>query len=513
MSQKISIALAGNPNCGKTTLFNALTGSHQSVGNWPGVTVEKKSGSFTLNDQQITLVDLPGVYSLQPCEASCEDERVAREYILSGESSLVVNIVDASNLERNLYLTAQLIEMQVPLIVAVNMLDVAKNHSISVDLDKLAQELDCPVVGLVASRETGVDVLKQAISRQLENPTVPHNPLVFPKDIADEIHTLTRELSENNVEKAPWIAEQILEGDKELGLRTLKSDFTKAELRINALNKHYNGDLDMAIADVRYSFVSKVASSCITRDNEVKQTITDKIDRIVLHRWLGVPIFLAVMYLMFIFSINVGSAFIDFFDILFGAIFIDGFGELLTSIGTPEWLKTILADGIGGDIHSGHLLFVLSLIFPGRLRIYGQSRLCDGPSDESARAARKSLCSSDCRIRLRRARYHGNAHYGTKTRPHYHGFNGSVHELRRKIAGLRFVCDCLLADERTKSRFRFVSHRHLGSYRHRLHAQEDGLSRSDKRLCHGDSSVPSADRKEHPFENMGSSKELYFPRR
>ena len=240
--------------------------------------------------------------------------------------------------------------MQVPLIVAVNMLDVAKNHSISVDLDKLAQELDCPVVGLVASRETGVDVLKQAIRRQLENPTVPHNPLVFPKDIADEIHTLTRELSENNVEKAPWIAEQILEGDKELGLRTLKSDFTKAELRINALNKHYNGDLDMAIADVRYSFVSKVASSCITRDNEVKQTITDKIDRIVLHRWLGVPIFLAVMYLMFIFSINVGSAFIDFFDILFGAIFIDGFGELLTSIGTPEWLKTILADGIGGGI-------------------------------------------------------------------------------------------------------------------------------------------------------------------
>ena len=227
MTQKISIALAGNPNCGKTTLFNALTGSHQTVGNWPGVTVEKKSGSFTVNDWQITLVDLPAVYSLQPCDASSEDERVA------------------------------------------------KNHSISVDLDKLAQELGCPVVSLVASRETGVDDLKQAISRQLENPTVPDNPLVFPKDIADEIHTLTQELCENNVEKAPWIAEQILESDKELGLRTLKSGFSKAELRINALNKHYNGDLDMAIADVRYSFVSKVASSCITRDNEVKQTITE----------------------------------------------------------------------------------------------------------------------------------------------------------------------------------------------------------------------------------------------
>ena len=178
----------------------------------------------------------------------------------------------------------------------------------------------------------------------------------------------------------------------------------------------------MAIADVRYSFVSKVASSCITRDNEVKQTITDKIDRIVLHRWLGVPIFLAVMYLMFIFSINVGSAFIDFFDILFGAIFIDGFGELLTSIGTPEWLKTILADGIGGGIQCVSTFIpvifclFLAVIFPGRLGIYGQSRLCDGPSDESARAARKSLCSSDCRIRLRRARYHGNAHDGARNK-------------------------------------------------------------------------------------------------
>ncbi len=230
------------------------------------------------------------------------------------------------------------------------MLDVAKNHSIAINLDKLAQELDCPVVGLVASREKGIEELKQAISKQLERPIIPHNPLIFPKDIADEILTLTNELSKNNVEKASWIAEQILEGDKELGARTLKSNFSLAELRINALNKHYDGDLDMAIADVRYSFVSRVAASCITRDNEVKQTITDKIDKIVLHRWLGVPIFLAVMYLMFIFSINVGSAFIDFFDILFGAVFIDGFGELLLSFGTPEWLKTILADGIGGGI-------------------------------------------------------------------------------------------------------------------------------------------------------------------
>ena len=171
MSQKRSIALAGNPNCGKTTLFNALTGSHQTVGNWPGVTVEKKEGKLR-GQKDVIITDLPGVYSLQPCDSSSEDEQVAREYILSGEASLVVNIVDASNLERNLYLTSQLIEMQIPLIVAVNMLDVAKNHSIAINLDKLAQELDCPVVGLVASREKGIEELKQAISKQLERPII-----------------------------------------------------------------------------------------------------------------------------------------------------------------------------------------------------------------------------------------------------------------------------------------------------------------------------------------------------
>ena len=329
MTAKSTIAVVGNPNCGKTTLFNALTGSHQSVGNWPGVTVEKKVGHFSLENKEITLVDLPGIYSIQPSASSSEDERVARNYILEDEAELIVNIVDASNLERNLYLTAQLIEMQVPMVVAVNMLDAAKHHGISIDLEKLSKELDCPVVGLIASKEKGIEDLKKCIEEQLVRKAVPKNPIVFPQDINEEILSIGQDLNRQGISRAYWVAEQILEGDKELFKVFSDKNFAGVEFKANALNEKYDGDVDMVMADVRYSFVGRVAHDCITRKGEATQTLTDKIDKVVLHRWLGVPIFLGVMYLMFIFSINVGSAFIDFFDILFGAIFIDGFGELL----------------------------------------------------------------------------------------------------------------------------------------------------------------------------------------
>ena len=155
------ICIVGNPNCGKTTLFNALTGAHQKVGNWPGVTVDKLVGTFECEGEQIEIVDLPGIYSITPAAHSGEDERIARDYILTDEAQAVVNIVDASNLERNLYLTAQLIEMRVPVLVAVNMLDIAKNRKIDVNLEALSKELGCPVVGLVAAREQGIKDFKR----------------------------------------------------------------------------------------------------------------------------------------------------------------------------------------------------------------------------------------------------------------------------------------------------------------------------------------------------------------
>lgn len=350
MSIKNTVCVVGNPNCGKTTLFNALTGSHQSVGNWAGVTVEKIVGSFKVKQRDVTLVDLPGIYSLQPSSASSEDERIARDYILQNEAELVVNIVDASNLERNLYLTAQLIEMQVPMLVVVNMLDVAKSHQIDINIEALSKALDCPVVGIVASREEGIDKLNEAIDAALTTPKVPRNPIVFDEEIAKTIASVAEQLKRQNVQKSEWIAEQILEGDKAFAAFLKGVDLSKIEMEVAALDRKYEGDLDMAIADVRYTFVSQVAAEGIRRLGDTSRTLTDKIDRVVLHRWLGIPIFLAVMYLMFVFSINIGSAFIDFFDILVGGIFIDGLGELLMSAGCPEWLKTIIADGIGGGI-------------------------------------------------------------------------------------------------------------------------------------------------------------------
>lgn len=352
MSKKNTICVVGNPNCGKTTLFNGLTGSNQIVGNWPGVTVEKKSGDFVYKDRQITIVDLPGIYSLQPSSAASIDEKVARDYILQNEAELVVNIVDASNLERNLYLTAQLIEMRVPMIVVVNMLDVAAAHKIEINLEKLQRDLNCTVVGIVASKEEGLKGLCEAIDEQLDDLKTPPNPICFPPDITEAIKQIGALLTKQKVEKPQWVAEQLLEGDEELLTRLHGIDLTESKKIIDDLNDKYQGDLDIAMADARYSFVSEVAADCIIRKGEVNQSTTEKIDKFVLNRWLGIPFFLFVMYLMFVFSINIGSAFIDFFDILFGAIFVEGFGNLLTSWGTPDWLKTILADGIGGGVQT-----------------------------------------------------------------------------------------------------------------------------------------------------------------
>ncbi len=350
MAMKNIVAIAGNPNCGKTTMFNALTGSKQTVGNWPGVTVEKKYGNFKVKDRDITLVDIPGIYSVQPTSTSSEDERVARDYLLTGEAELVINIVDASNLERNLYMTTQLLEMQIPMLVIVNMLDVAKSHQIEIDLKALSEALDCPVVGTIASKSQ-VDEVKEAIDKQLIEKKIPRNPIVFPPDISESIKAIGADLARQGVEKSEWYAEQLMEGGKMAVSSYLQGkNLDSAELTIKTLDRKYDGDLDMAIADIRYSFVSDVANKAIIRHGEATQTLTDKIDKVVLHRWLGIPIFLLVMYFMFIFAINIGSAFIDFFDILFEGIFVTGFGELLEFFGAPDWLRTILANGIGGGI-------------------------------------------------------------------------------------------------------------------------------------------------------------------
>ena len=351
MAERI-VCVVGNPNCGKTTLFNALTGSKQRVGNWPGVTVEKKTGRFSHAGHAIELVDLPGIYSITPSSSSGEDERVARDYILTGEAEAVINIVDASNLERNLYLTSQLIEMRVPMLVVVNMLDIAKQHKLSIDLKKLSKALGCPVVGLVANRDAGIKELKDELVRFLEHPTVPPLQTAFEPRIESAMKKLEGLLEEARVPHASWMTGQLLEKAPGIEEKLAGVDLAAVEAIVSALDREFDGDLDLAIASARYEIVGRIAEACISRQGEVSATMTDKIDRIVLNRWLGLPIFLAVMYVMFLFTQNLGSAFIDFFDIFVGGVLVDGLGQLLESIGCPEWLRVFLANGVGGGLQT-----------------------------------------------------------------------------------------------------------------------------------------------------------------
>lgn len=344
------ICLVGNPNCGKTTLFNALTGSRQKVGNWPGVTVDKKSGVYVFEGEEVEVVDLPGIYSITPAASSGEDERIARDYILTDEAKIVVNIVDASNLERNLYLTAQLIEMRVPVLVAVNMLDIAQKHKIEVDLKALERELGCPVVGLIAAREQGVAELKRAIGAFLENPAAAPMNVSFDERIEKTRGLVTQALQQSGVKRPEWFALQLIEGAPGIEQKLPQQALSKVQNELEALNAAFDGDADIAVADARYGFVGGAVSKALVRRGETGGTMTDRIDRVVLNRWLGLPIFLVVMYAMFLFTQNLGSAFIDFFDITFAGIFVDGFGRLLESVGSPEWLKVLLADGIGGGL-------------------------------------------------------------------------------------------------------------------------------------------------------------------
>ena len=348
MSQR-TICIIGNPNCGKTTLFNAITGAKQEVGNWPGVTVEKKSGRYSYGGKDIELVDLPGIYSVTPSNATGEDERIARDYLLSGAAEAVINIIDASNLERNLYLTAQLIEMRMPMLCVLNMMDIARQHKLEIDLDRLSGELGCPVIGIVASRGGVEEVLKE-VDRMLDKQAVPALSMKYPDDIEQVIAGLGARLAKAGQKHGRWNATQLLEGAEPA--EPLPADVLRDLPEIKRPLAHYGEDLDIAVADARYQYVAGIVDRSVARQGEIGATLSDKLDRVVLNRWLGIPIFLFMMYLMFLFAINVGSAFIDFFDILVGGVLVDGLGALLESAGCPGWLKTLLADGVGGGIQT-----------------------------------------------------------------------------------------------------------------------------------------------------------------
>jgi len=344
----LTIALAGNPNCGKSALFNAFTGIRQTTGNWPGVTVERKEGHFTLDDQTIRVIDLPGIYSL---DAASLDERVSCEYLLSYDADLIINVLDAGNLERNLYLSVQMLEMKAPVVVVLNMMDVARREGLVIDTQKLSEELGCPVIPVVAVTGEGLEDLKAAIKSVSTGESGCGYSLAHDEVVEQAIADLRTKLDpELDPRQAHWLALKMLEGDRYAMEQADDSLHPEIERLREAISERANEDADILIADTRFSHAHTLAAQVLKEKGKAGRNLTDRIDRIVLDRWLGIPVFLVVMYLMFLFSINFGGAFIDFFDGIAGALFVDGFGKLLNQIGLPQWLVVLLSDGAGGGL-------------------------------------------------------------------------------------------------------------------------------------------------------------------
>ncbi|MDZ7641747.1 MAG: Fe(2+) transporter permease subunit FeoB [Desulfurivibrio sp.] len=351
MAKKV-IGVVGNPNCGKTTLFNALTGNRQQVGNWPGVTVERKTGEYHYGGEKVELVDLPGIYSLS---AASLDEEVARDFTLSEEADLIVNIVDASNLERNLYLTVQLLEMKVPLVLALNMMDSAKEQQIEIDLEELSRRLGCPVVPLVAARGEGVAELRAAIDQSARTPAPPNLQVEYPGQIQEAVSKLLPLVAETARSRRLnpfYMAVKLLEGEAWVEeLAGAEAAKVRDQLQ-QQIETELDEEVDILLADSRYRIIKELTQGAVKKRGRVGRTLSDKIDGIVLNRALGIPIFLLAMYLTFMVTINIGGAFIDFFDIFAGTVFVDGFGALLAAVGAPDWLIAVLATGIGGALQT-----------------------------------------------------------------------------------------------------------------------------------------------------------------
>ena len=312
------VALIGNPNCGKTTLFNALTGTHQRVGNWPGVTVERKTGTYRHENADVELTDLPGVYSLLAADGpEAMDQRVARSFLLEEPLDLVVNVVDASSLARGLYLTTELLDLDVPVVVALNMIDVAEQTGIHVDAAALARTLHCPVIPIVASKRRGVAELKAAVAERTTT-RHPNTSVSFAGAFEAELERNAAGLRKrDNVRHVRFAATSLLPPEK--------------------------------VSAARFRSIDALLNDVMTT-TPVRRTLTDVLDRIVLHPIAAFPVFLGVMYLMFMFTINVGSAFIDFFDLTAAALFVDGPRQIYVALGFPDWLIAVLADGVGGGV-------------------------------------------------------------------------------------------------------------------------------------------------------------------
>ena len=350
----IRIALAGNPNSGKTTLFNALTGSNQYTGNWPGVTVEKKEGKlkgYGKGEKQVTVVDLPGIYSLSPYTL---EEVVSRKYLLEEKPEALINIIDGTNLERNLYLTTQLKETGIPMVVAVNMMDVVRKNGEELNRVQMEKELGCPVVEISALKEEGIDALIDLAVSTAEKAQAGKG-LLFDaslEKVISSIENLIKDQIPSSNER--WYAIKLFERDEKVRESLSLSEKTLDEIEaiIDKCEKEYDDDSESIITSARYQQIEAMIHNCYTKRNRQSESVSDRIDRIVTNRILALPIFALVMFLVYYVSVTtVGSILTDFVnDTLFGEWILPSAAAALESIGCAEWLSGLVVDGIIGGV-------------------------------------------------------------------------------------------------------------------------------------------------------------------
>ncbi len=367
MRDKPIIALAGNPNVGKTSLFNALTGARQSVGNWPGVTVEHKSGYFSHHGRHYEVIDLPGIYSLS---GGTPDELVARDYILNEKPDLIVNIADASNLERNLYLTVQLMELGAPMLLCLSMADIAKDNGIEIDTEHLSSHLGFPVIPLVLNKRLESEQLFDKLSSLVDKPQLPSS-IHYDEVVENHLEKIWQIVVKANglgweasglaaSEKAGnsyslliqsrWQAIKLIEGDPFLTGQLETTDKQQIDREIAAIAKHRGQDPAAVIADDRFGFIRGLVKDVLRRKRPGNWTFSDAVDKVVLNGVVGLPIFFVVMYLVFLFAVKASEPFIGFIDTALNWLLVEQLGLGLASIGLPHWLKFMFSDALGGGI-------------------------------------------------------------------------------------------------------------------------------------------------------------------
>ena len=348
----IKIALAGNPNCGKTTMFNALTGANQYVGNWPGVTVEKKEGKLKSKKtkEEVIVTDLPGIYSMSPYTL---EEVVSRDYVLKENPDVIIDLVDATNIERNLYLTTQLIETGVPVVIALNMADLLAKRGIKIDVKRLSMLLDCPIIETSALKGEGLDKLIDEAVKVAKKSEIDLPKDIFSAELEGAVAEVKSVLPDSvSEEKKRWYAVKFLENDSKV-VESMKLSGAAAqtvEAQRKALEKKHDDDMESIVTDERYKFIQKIVSTTVQKGKE-KLTTSDKIDRIVTNRFLGIPIFMLVMWIVYYISVTtIGTFVTDWTNDTFVGAIQEVVGGFLENAGASDLILSLVVDGIIGGL-------------------------------------------------------------------------------------------------------------------------------------------------------------------